>query len=264
MQKGEIETEAVKSGSETASGKGEFAHWGAGEISPEFQAGKIGEVKSVDRFAAVLRVDVAALRQDVRTAADHALLAVAIRRDDRKAVADGKRWLKVILQAERSARQVSRLKAEALAKSTVSRDGQAANLELLEITIQQSVDFSTNLREVHVQRAHARLSAGGGSDQDRLAAVLIERLARIWSRYTNRPAPGGASGPFVDFVVAAWSHLGLSEFIGRNGEPQPLADAIGNRIVKFHRRHNRDQNNQALCHKPPRRDRASSRPTNRR
>ncbi|MBP1297462.1 hypothetical protein [Bradyrhizobium elkanii] len=213
----------------------------------------------IDRFAAVLRVDVAALRQDVRTAVDHALLAVAIRRDDRKAVADGKRWLRIFQQAERSARQVSRLKADAVARSTVVRDGQAANLDLLETTIQQALDLSANLHAVQTQRAYARLLAGGGSDQDRLAAVFIERLARVWTRYSNRPAPGGASGPFVDFVAAAWTDAGFSEFKGRNGTPQPLVDAIGNRVVKFHRRHNRDQNNPALCPKPSRSSRASSR-----
>lgn len=261
-EKGEIESEIspheVKKDREPPVNKREFAHRGVCEISAEFQAGKIAEVKSVDRFAAVLRVDVAALRQDVRTAADHALLAVAIRRDDRKAAADGKRWLRIFRQAERSARQVSRLKADAVARSTAASAGQAADLELLETTIRQALDLSANLRAVQTQRVHARLSAGGGSDQDRLAAMLIERLARIWVRHTNRPAPGGASGPFVEFCSAAWSDLGFAEFRGRNGEPQPLADAVGNRVVKFHRRHNRDQNNQTLCPKAPRRGRASS------
>ncbi|WP_229175776.1 hypothetical protein, partial [Bradyrhizobium ivorense] len=77
-------------------------------------------------------------------------------------------------------------------------------------------------------------------------------------------------GPFVDFVAAAWSDLGFAEFKGRNGEPQPLVDAIGNRVVKFHRRREISHGaqsrtkNSALCPKPPRHRRASSHPTNRR
>ncbi|MCC8942001.1 hypothetical protein H8A99_37655, partial [Bradyrhizobium sp. Arg68] len=186
-EKGEISLKVkVAESHKNPIAEGGFANLGAGKISSEFQAGKIGEV---DRFAAVLRVDVAALRQDVRTAADHALLAVAIRRDDRKAVADGKRWLKLFQQAERSMRQLSRLKADAVTRSTVVKDGQAADPKLLEATIRQAADISANLYAVQAQRDHARLSAGGGTDEDRLAAVLIERLARIWARYTNRPAP---------------------------------------------------------------------------
>jgi hypothetical protein len=115
--------------------------------------------------------------------------------------------------------------------------------DLTEIIIRKAAELSANLSALLAQSDYLRLPAGGGSDADRLAAKLIERLARVWTRYTNRPAPGGKSGPFVNFVAAAWTDLGLPEFKNRAGEPQPLVDAIGNRVEKFHRQHNREKNN---------------------
>jgi hypothetical protein len=195
----------------------------------------------IDRFAAMLRVNVAVLRQDVRSAADYAVNAVAIRREDRKAAADGKRIITdLIPNAERALRRISRLDARQVERSTVAKSGSAETLT--EAVIRKAADLSANLSVLLAQIDYVRLPAGGGSDQDRLATKLIERLARIWTRHTNQPAPGGSSGPFVEFVAAAWTYLGFPEFTNRRGEAQPLLDAIGNRVEKFHRRHNRAQN----------------------
>lgn len=213
-----------------AAGEGE-----AGNVTAEFR-GAAAARGELDAFAKFFRVDPTVLRQDVRSSADFAINAVAIRREDRKAAAHGKRWLGVLIAAERSARQVSLLNAGAVARNTLARNDRAIDDRLIETTIQQAIDFAANVREVLAQREPARLSAGGGCDQDRLCAVLIERLARVWTRYTNRSAPRGNSGPFVIFVAAAWRALGFADFKNRRGQPQPLVDAIGNRVVKFHRR----------------------------
>jgi hypothetical protein len=199
----------------------------------------------IDRFAAALRIDVATLRQDVLAAAAFAQNVLAIRRENRKDAAAGKRILTEMLpRAEYMLRQIARLDAADVTRKTIARDGDAAADEsraaaMIERAGLLIADFRAVLRD----RDYVRLPAGGGSDQDRLCAVLIERLARVWTRYTNQPAPGGSSGPFVEFVAAAWTYLELPEFTNRRGEAQPLVDAIGGRIVKFHRRHNRDQNN---------------------
>jgi hypothetical protein len=188
----------------------------------------------IDRFAAVLRIDVAMLRQDVRSAADYAVNAVAIRREDRKAAADGKRIITdLIPNAERALRRISRLDAAHVDRITVART--AVDECLTGAVIRKAAELSASLSMLLEQIDYPRLPAGGGSDQDRLAATLIDRLARVWTRHTNRPAPGGKSGPFVNFVAAAWSDLGFPEFTNKRGEPQPLIDAIGNRIEKLHR-----------------------------
>jgi hypothetical protein len=194
----------------------------------------------IDAFAALLNVDVASIRQDVRTAADHALNSVAIRRDHRRGAADGKRILRAIFpKAEQAARQVSRLDPVRLAQNTVAKAGSTD--PLIETAVRQAQELAATLRQLQAERDYPRLPPGGGSDQDRLAAALIDRLARIWTRHTNQPAPGGASGPFCEFVAAAWVDLGFQEFRDRKGEPLPLIDAVGGRIRKFYLRHNRDE-----------------------
>jgi hypothetical protein len=160
-------------------------------------------------------------------------------------------------KAEHIVRQVSRLDPKRVAKDTIAKSANASE-RLIETAIRQAAELSLTLRAVQAERDYVRRPAGGGSEEDRLAAGLIERLGRIWTRHTNRPVPAGASGPFVSFVAAAWRDLSLPEFTGRDGAHQPLVDAIGNRVVKFQRRHNRDENNQGLCHKPPASNRASS------
>ncbi|WP_063688806.1 hypothetical protein [Bradyrhizobium stylosanthis] len=211
----------------------------------------------IDTFAAILRVDAAALRHDVRSAAAAAELAVAIRRDHRKAAADGKRILTgLIPRAEQAARQISRLDPTRFVQTTVAKAEGADGLA--EAMVRQARDLAATLRQLQTKRDYPRLAAGGGTDQDQLAAKLIERLARIWTRHTNQPAPGGASGPFVEFAAAAWMDLGLPEFKGRDGSPMALLDAIGGRVVKFHLRHNRDEKSSALCTKRSARRRACS------
>ena len=174
---------------------------------------------AIDAFASVLRVDVASLRHDVQTAADFAVNALAIRRDDRKAAADGRRFLTTVLpSAEHTARRVSQLNPAQVARNTVAKTGTATE-QLIETAIRQARDLSATLRALLAERGPVRLPAGGGGDQDQLCARLIERLANVWTRYTNKPAPGGASGPFVEFVVAAWIDLEFPEFTGGDGTP---------------------------------------------
>jgi hypothetical protein len=204
----------------------------------------------LDAFATLLKVDAASLRQDVQTAASHALNTVAI------AAADGKRILKILSKAEQAARQVSRLDPARVAQDTVAKIG--GTDKVIEIGIRQARELSATLREMQAQRDYLRLSAGGGSPANQFATKLIERLALIWTRHTNQPTPGGASGKFVNFTVAAWVDCSLPEFIGRNGEPQPLADALGSRVAKFHLRHNRDEKNARLGTKRSVPKRASS------
>jgi hypothetical protein len=211
------------------------------------QSAPVGDY-AVDAFAPILRVDVASLRQDVQSAANYAISSLAIRSDRRRDAASGKRVLTdLIPKADHVIKRLSRLNLAQVERSTVAKDG--GTTDLIGTVIRQARDLSTNLQALRAQRDYVRLPAGGGSEQDRLAVSLIERLMRIWTRHTNKSAPGGASGPFVEFVAAAWTDLGLPELKGQNREPQPLVDAIGNRIVKFHRRHNRDKKNQGLGHK---------------
>lgn len=205
----------------------------------------------LDAFAELFRVDAAVLRQDVRSAADYAINAVAIRREDRRSAADGRRIVTdLIPNAERALRRISRLDAAQVERGTVTKASGVQNLT--QLVIRSAAEMSANLSALLDQIDYLRLPAGGGSDHDRLAVKLIERLARVWTRHTNRPVPGGKSGPFVNFVAAAWVYLDLPEFKNRAGEPQPLVDAIGNRVEKFHRQHNREKNNRRLCGKPPR------------
>lgn len=225
-----------------AAGEGE-----AGNLTGNV-TGDAATAGELDAFAELFRVDAAVLRQDVRSAADYAINAVAIRREDRKSAAEGRRIVTdLIPNAERALRRISRLDAAEVERGTVAKASDVQNLT--QIVIRNAAEMSANLSALLGQIDYLRLPAGGGSDQDRLAAKLIERLARVWTRYTNRPAPGGKSGPFVNFVAAAWVHLNLPEFKNRAGEPQPLVDAIGNRVEKFHRQHNREKNNRRLCGK---------------
>jgi hypothetical protein len=197
----------------------------------------------LDAFAEFFRVDAAAVRQDVKAAAAFAENALAIRRENRKDAAAGKRILTEMLpRAEYMLRQIARLDAADVTRKTAARVGAAADESRAGAMIERAGLLIADFRAVLRDRDYVRLPAGGGSDQDRLCAVLIERLARVWTRYTNQPAPGGISGPFVEFVAAAWSDLGFPEFKSRSSEPQPLVDAIGNRVEKFHRRHNREKN----------------------
>ncbi|UWU73048.1 hypothetical protein N2603_23375 [Bradyrhizobium huanghuaihaiense] len=226
------------------------------ELGPQWCADAKAS-RAVDAFAGFFRVDAAALRQDVAAAAAYSKNLLVVRREDRKIAAEGKRALNLIRKTLPLARQLSRWDPEGLARSTTSRSGG----EPIGAAIRKAGDFAEALESLEANLNYIRRTGGGGSEQDRLAAALIERLARIWTRHTNRPAPGGASGPFVDFVAAAWADLGFSEFKGRSGAPLPLVDAIGNRVVKFNRRHNREKNNEALCHKNRGLIHASSRST---
>lgn len=219
---------------------------------------------AVDAFAAVFRVDASSLRQDVQSAANYTTNMLAIRRENRKVAADGKCILTTLIpKAERSIRQVARLDSVHVGRSTIVRTGEATE-RLVETAIRQAKDLSATLCKLQAERDYPRLGAGGGTDQNQLAATLIERLALIWLRYTNRTAPGGASGPFCEFVAAAWTDLGFPEFCDHNGDPLPLLDAIGGRIRKFYLRHNRDEKNQELGTKRPTRTRASSHSSKRR
>jgi hypothetical protein len=218
---------------------------------------------AIDVFAAFLRVEVASLRQDVNSAANYTINSLAIRSDRRKDAAIAKRVMTdLIPKAAHTIGLLSRLDIAQLERSTVAKDG--GTPDQIGTIVRQSRELSTNIQAVLAQRDYVRLPAGGGSEQDRVAVSLIENLARIWTRHTNKSAPGGASGPFVEFVAAVWVDLMLPELRGQNGKHQPLVDAIGNRVVKFHRRHNLDKNNQGLGHKRSPCRRALSRPSKRR
>jgi hypothetical protein len=152
----------------------------------------------LDRFAAVLRIDVAVLRQDVRSAADYAVNAVAIRREDRKAAADGKRIVTdLIPNAERALRRISRLDAVQVERSTVPRTAVAESLT--EAVIRKAAELSASLSILLEQIDYPRLPAGGGSDQDRLA-VTFDRSPRASMDAPHKPAgTGWQVGPIREF-----------------------------------------------------------------
>jgi hypothetical protein len=202
-----------------------------------YRGSAIAACSELDAFAVFFRLDPAALRQDVRAAAAFAENVLAIRRENRKDAATGKRILTEMLpRAEYMLRQIARLDAADVIRKTTARDGAAADESRAAAMIERAGLLIADFRAVLRDRDYVRLPAGGGSDQDRLCAVLIERLSRIWTRYTNQPHPGGRAGPFVSFVAAVWTDLELPEFKTRAGEHQPLVDALGSRIEKFHRR----------------------------
>ena len=215
----------------------------ATEVASQSGAGTQGELDlrepvgfyEVDRFAEVLKIDPISIRISVGTAASHAINAVERRRADRQRAAEGRHILKDVLpQALHFVELISSIGEQELRRITLPRDGIDATSAIDEAVRHASL-CGKALRDILDQRDYVKLP-GGIADVDRLCISLIERLEMVWSRWTGKPAPCGATGPFVSFVAAAWEDLGFQDFVDRDGNPRTAVDAIGSRIASRGRR----------------------------
>lgn len=189
----------------------------------------------VDCFAGILRADPISVRLSVNTAGSHAANAVEIRRADRRRAAEGRRlFTSVLPQAQHYCEVIARLGSDELQRVTVPKNQADADGAIAEV-VRYAALCGKALQTILDQRAFVKLP-GGVADVDRLCIVLIERLEMVWSRATGGPVPRSATGPFVSFVAAAWTDLGLPEFRDRDGQPRPTLDAIGSRITSPSRR----------------------------